>query len=409
MPSLSPYTGDKMEGRTLRTFLRTWIPSPLALHSFILMPSQSSLELRWQVGQLLIMGFDGTAMSERLRLMLATLSPGGVILFKRNIEEAAQTHRLLRESQKAISTPMFLCVDMEGGTVDRLRDVIAPAPSVAEVAAAGSKKLFRKHGQLIGEEVRALGFNTDFAPVLDLQFAASKNVLTSRTVSANPKQTIEYARHFLRGLRDCNVTGCGKHFPGLGEANLDSHIDLPSISKPWKRVWKEDLLPYRELRRELPFVMVAHAAYPEVTVDTLPASLSKHWMNGILRKKVGYRGLIITDDLDMGGVLAAATIEDAAVETLCAGADMFLVCHKEENVRRAFEAVCKRAEADKKFARLVEEKSRRVLDAKKKSRALKARVAPAPTEKTVDRLRRSIWEFSEEVRAYSMAGAEVSR
>ena len=372
------------------------------------MPSKSSLELRRQVGQLLIMGFDGTAMSERLRLMLATLSPGGVILFKRNIEEAAQTHRLLRESQKAVPTPMFLCVDMEGGTVDRLRDVIAPAPAVAEVAAAGSKKLFRKHGQLIGEEVRAMGFNTDFAPVLDLQFAASKNVLTSRTVSANPKQTIDYARQFLRGLSDCNVIGCGKHFPGLGEANLDSHIDLPSISKPWKRLWEEDLLPYRELRRELPFVMVAHAAYPEVTVDTMPASLSTHWMDRVLRTKIGYRGLIITDDLDMGGVLTAATIEDAAVETLHAGADMFLVCHKEENVRRAFEAVCKRAEADKKFARLVEEKLRRVLDAKKRSRALKARVAPAPTEKAVDRLRRGIWEFSEEVRAYSMAGAEAS-
>jgi len=371
------------------------------------MPSKSSLDLRQQVGQLLIMGFDGTAVSTRLRLMLATLCPSGVILFKRNIEEPAQTHALLREAQKAASTPMFLCVDMEGGTVDRLRDVIAPVPPVADVAAAGSKKLFRKHGRIIGAEVRALGFNTDFAPVLDLQFETSKNVLTSRTVSAEPKHVITYGREFLRGLRDCNVIGCGKHFPGLGEANLDSHNDLPLIAKSRQRLWNEDLLPYRELRRELPFVMVAHAAYPHVTGDYAPASLSKKWMSDILRKKIGYRGLIITDDLDMGGVLAAAPIEDAAVETLRAGADMFLICQKEESVWRAFEAVYKRAESDKKFARLVSEKSKRVLAAKKRSQPLKARVAPAPAQKTVDKLRREIWEFSEEVRAYALAANEV--
>ncbi len=112
--------------------------------------------------------------------------------------------------------------------------------------------------------------------------------------------------------------------------------------------------------------MVAHAAYPQVTGDRTPASLSKKWMSEILRKKIGYRGLIITDDLDMGGVLAAASIEDAAVETLRAGADMFLVCQKEESVWRAFEAVYKQAESDKKFAKLIAEKSRQVLTAKKK-------------------------------------------
>jgi beta-N-acetylhexosaminidase len=111
----------------------------------LLMPTNPNFELRQQVGQLLIMGCGSTTMSARLRSMLGTLHPGGVILFRRNIEEAAQTHALLRDVQKAISTPLFLCVDMEGGTVDRLRDVVAPAPAVAEVAATGSKKLFRKH------------------------------------------------------------------------------------------------------------------------------------------------------------------------------------------------------------------------------------------------------------------------
>ena len=345
-------------------------------------------------------------MSPRLRVMLETHQPGGIILFKRNLEDAEQIHALLSEARKASARPMFLCVDMEGGTVDRLREVIAPVPSVAEVAAADSKKLFRKHGRLLGEEVRALGFNTDFAPVLDLRLEPSAGVLGSRTVSPRPKQTIAYAQPFLRGLSESGVLGCGKHFPGLGEANLDSHNDLPVIDKPWEKLWKEDLVPYRTLRRELPFVMVAHAAYPQVTDSKTPASLSKKWISGVLRKKIGYRGLIITDDLDMGGVLAASPIEDAAVETLRAGADMFLVCQKEESVRRAFEAVLKLAESDKKFAALVDQRSKRVVDAKKRSKALR-KMPDAPTRKTLERLTRNIWKFGEELRARAMNADEV--
>jgi beta-N-acetylhexosaminidase len=362
------------------------------------MPSKRSLELRRQVGQLLVMGFHGTAVSQRLHVMLETFQPGGIILFQRNIEDPAQAHALLSEAQKTSATPMFLCVDMEGGTVDRLRDVIGPVPAVTEVVASSSKNLFRKHGRIIGEELRTLGFNTDFAPVLDLKLEPSHDVLGTRTVSPKPKQVVKYAHAFLRGLEDCGILGCGKHFPGLGEANLDTHAELPSIDKPWKRLWKEDLAPYRELRRQLPFVMVAHAAYPQVTEDSRPASLSKQWMTGVLRKKIDYRGLIITDDLDMGGVLAAATIEDAAVETLVAGADIFLICQKEESVRRAYEAVLKRAESDRKFAGMIAEKSERILHAKKKAKRLGQMPEP-PSQKAIEKLTRKIWEFGEELRA----------
>src|SRR5436305_2070728 len=141
----------------------------------------------------------------------------------------------------------------------------------------------------------------DVGHLLIMGFGASRNVLTTRTVSADPQKTIVFAREFLRGLEDARVLGCGKHFPGLGEANLDSHFDLPEVRKPFERMWKEDLLPYRELRREIPFVMVAHANYPEITPDGAPASLSQHWMR-LLRKKIGYDGLIMADDLEMGGV-----------------------------------------------------------------------------------------------------------
>ena len=361
------------------------------------MPSKTSFDLRHQVGQLLIMGFDGTQISARLRSTFASLQPGGIILFKRNIATARQTWELLRESQKCVGTTAFLCVDMEGGTVDRLKDVTAPAPSVADIAATGNKKLFRLHGRVLGDECRLLGFNVDFAPVLDLGMEASRAVLTSRTASEHPEQVVVYAREALRGLKDARVLGCGKHFPGLGSANLDTHEKLPAIKTSAARLLTEDLYPYRELHRHMAFVMVAHAAYPAVTRDKTPASLSRKWITDILRKRIGYRGLVLCDDLEMGGVLAAAPVEEAAVETLKAGSDIFMVCHDEEKVWRAYEAVLSAAERDRKFAKLVAEKARRVLVFKKRAPELK-RHAPAPTDETVDRLRRQIWELSEEAR-----------
>ncbi len=348
------------------------------------------------------MGFDGAEISTRLRSLLSDLQPGGIILFKRNIESASQTWELLRDTRKCIATPAFRCVDLEGGTVDRLKDVIAPAPSLADVAASGNRKLYRLHGRVLGDECRLLGFNVDFAPVLDLGFEPSRSVLGSRTASADPKQVVVYARQFLRGLKDAGVLGCGKHFPGLGRANLDTHKELPAISAPAAQLTKSDLSPYRELRRQLPFVMVAHAAYPAVTGDKTPASLSRKWISGVLRQRLGYRGLILCDDLEMGGVQAAATIEEAAVETLRAGCDIFMVCHNEQTVRRAYDAVLKQAEHDRRFAKLVADKARRVLAFKKRVRA-RTRHVPAPTSATVDKLRREIWELAEEARLVAAA------
>src|ERR1700683_2198664 len=163
------------------------------------------------IGQLLTIGFDGIEMSPHLSSLLTHLQPSGVILFARNIKTPDQTWRLLRDCQKCVSTPLFTCVDLEGGQVDPFRDVLGPTPSAAEVFATGDRKLFRKHGQLIGENCRALGFNLDFAPVVDLAFEASRSVMSSRAVSAHPRETVAYAREFLAGLRTANVLGCGKH------------------------------------------------------------------------------------------------------------------------------------------------------------------------------------------------------
>lgn len=353
-------------------------------------------DLKQNIGQLLIIGFDGSEISPRLASLLTTVQPAGVILFARNITGAEQTHRLLRECQKCVATPLFTCVDLEGGKVDRFRNVIGPAPSAADVFATGDRKLFRKHGRIIGESCRALGFNVDFAPALDLALEASKSVMSSRSVSADPKDVVTYAREFLRGLNEAGILGCGKHFPGLGEANLDTHHELPSVAKPFKKLWEQDLVPYRITRRELPFVMISHAAFPAVTRDRTPASLSKKWIADILRKKIGYRGLVCSDDLEMGGVLAAAPIEQAAIGHIRAGGDLALICHHEDFIRRAHEAMIVEAERDRRFAQRVQESARRVLAFKKKH-LLRSRI-PAPTSAKVEKLTRQLWEFGEEIR-----------
>jgi beta-N-acetylhexosaminidase len=180
-------------------------------------------------------------------------------------------------------------------------------------------------------------------------------------------------------------------------------------------MWTEDLVPYRTMLRELPMVMVSHAAFPAVANagadaqgSPVPASLSKKWITGILQKKIGYRGLICSDDLEMGGVLAAAPVEQAVIGHIRAGGDLGLICHKEELILRAHAAVIREIEKDRKFANRVRESSQKVLAFKKKMMSKKskfARPAPSPTPQRVDRLKSALWEFGEEIRLTTIARA----
>lgn len=359
--------------------------------------------LQQQVGQLMIVGFDGTEISPRVSTMLSLLQPGGTIFFKRNVASAEQTHKLNQDAQAVVATPLFRCVDLEGGTVDRLRDAIAHAPALADVAASGSKDLVRRFARLLAAEARTVGFNTDFAPVFDLRTSESIKVLTSRTISGDANQIVELASAFLKGFKDEDVLGCGKHFPGLGGGAVDSHYELPTIHKDWKALWDEDLLPYRKLKDEIPFAMVAHCVYPDATKEKGPASISRFWMTDVLRKKIGFKNLIVSDDMEMKGVQKAVPIDQAAVQCIRGGADMFMVCNNESLVWQTHYAVLREAERDKAFARLVATAAKRVFEFKRRSKAVKAKMAPPPSHKTIEQLRRKIWEITEEVRMNSLA------
>ncbi|MGB7191047.1 MAG: beta-N-acetylhexosaminidase [Acidobacteriaceae bacterium] len=352
------------------------------------------MNLREQIGQLIIVGVEGAELSPLERAWLKLIRPAGVILFRPNIEEPSQVANLLRESTQIAGAPLFRCVDLEGGLVDRLRDLIAPMPSAASVFATGKVTNFTRHGRLIAREAKALGFNTTFAPVLDLALPASASVMKTRAVSANPPDVIAYASAFLAGLNAEGTLGCGKHFPGLGGGTLDSHHATPHIGRAWNQLWTEDLAPFRALAAKLPLIMVAHAAYPK-TADSNPASISRYWISTILKKRIGFRGLVISDDMEMGGILTHSSIEEAAVQAVLAGTDLIEICRDPSLIFRAYEALLAEAEHSPAFRKRVASSSRRVIESK--HRLLDAKMPRPPSPAQITKLREAVKKFSGDI------------
>lgn len=361
------------------------------------------MTLRHDVGQLMLVGLAGTALDATERAWLRLIKPSGVVLFRRNIEDAAQVPALLADVSAAVADgPLFRAIDVEGGLVDRLRDLLAPMPSPAAVAATGAKKLYREHGRLIGEELRLLGLNTTFAPVLDLRTAASAEVMRTRVVDGGPKAVLAYAEAFLTGLHKAGVLGCGKHFPGLGGGALDSHHATPSIDRTWKQLWEEDLLPFRKLYRALPFLMVSHATYPQAfgkpDRQPLPASISPFWIERILLRKIGYRGLVVSDDMEMGGILHHAPMDEAAVAAIAAGTHLIEICKDPGLILTAYEAILREAEHSRSFRAMVEQRAATVRGHRQRL-SRHDDLSSTPTPREVEAMRGRVQRFSAQVAA----------
>jgi beta-N-acetylhexosaminidase len=358
-----------------------------------------TVNLREAAGSLLVVGLGGTELTALERAWLRLVRPAGIILFRRNITEARQTRALLDEATSLGAPHSFRCVDVEGGTVDRLRDALAAIPSAQAVATASRAKgkigLIREQGELVARAVKAFGFNTTLAPVLDLGLPASAKVMGTRTAAASAAGVVEYGRAFLAGLAAQGVIGCGKHFPGLGGGTLDSHLETPEIRRTLRELNREDLVPYRELRNELPMVMVNHAAYPHTPGKSSPASASPYWITTVLRKRIGYKGIIFSDDLEMGGILKFLPMEEAAVAAVRAGTDLLEICHSPELILRAYEALLVEGERSAAFRLLLLKRAKHT--ARQRAKLFAGGVPKALTEKQFDALRTKILRFGETI------------
>ena len=382
-------------------------PGDRPRESRVFMPRRRNVEIAEQAGQILIAGVGGGSLSDEERGWFERIRPGGIILFRRNIEQASQVASLLRDADCIGVTPLFRCIDLEGGLVDRLRDLVAPMPSAAAVASTGKKNLFRQHGRLIAREARSLGFNVVFAPVLDLALPESASVMRTRTVSAQPGRVIDYARLFLAGMKMENMLACGKHFPGLGGGTVDSHQSMPVIRRQTRLMWRTDLAPWLAVASHLPFAMVAHASYPWPGRDSLPATVSHYWVTNVLRRQIRFKGIILSDDMEMGGILSQMSIEEATVQALLAGIQMIEICRDPSLIHRAWEAILREAERSPAFREIVASAWRKIYRSKKKWLQPVRRQNLSPTR--LDRLSEEVKNFTAQIGEAPVASADPER
>ena len=285
------------------------------------------------LGQHLILGFKQTHVNKTVRSFLNTYKPSGVILFAQNLDSPEQTAQLNRELCSQLSSNPFISIDEEGGPVDRLKKILPPLPSAESIANTGNPSLAYLQGDLIGCAFRLLGFNLNFAPVLDIGNSASKQILSKRTYGDNKNEVSKFAKSFIEGLKKHQILSCGKHFPGLGAAKEDTHFHLPLIVRSMVNLWQQDLVPYRRLLEHLPMVLVGHACYRAYDFHALiPASLSTNIIKGLLRKKLNYQGLIISDDLEMGSVNKSIPRREIGVRALKAGCDLLILSQQHGSI-----------------------------------------------------------------------------
>jgi beta-N-acetylhexosaminidase len=306
-------------------------------------------------GRFIVMGvpekLDGAA-----RRAIRALQPGGFILFGRNIGlppiPDAQGRRgipgspeklraLVDELRSLVDHEPVICIDQEGGRVSRLRGLQGGAepPSARALASAGKEELIRRHGLLAGKLLRLFGINLDLCPVLDVAYDLdADNSLKNRCWGETPAQTARNAGAFNRALRAQGVLSCGKHFPGYSRAAVDPHHELPVVSASRAEL-KKDWLPYRRLLPDLDFVMTGHAFYPALDSSGVPTSLSEPIVTGLLRGELGFRGWVMSDDLDMGAITRRVGLADAVTRAVRAGTDQILLCHDIGRAREAARAI----------------------------------------------------------------------
>ncbi|MGB7923117.1 MAG: glycoside hydrolase family 3 N-terminal domain-containing protein [Pyrinomonadaceae bacterium] len=344
--------------------------------------------IKRKAGRVLFVGVPGTRLDRRSRALLNEVQPGGVVIFGRNVESAAQTALLTAQIRDAVDHEVLIGVDQEGGLVDRFRDICEPMPSAKAIRDAGQSDLAKKFGALTARALRLLGFNINFAPVLDLSGANEDNGLRGRTFGTYAAEVSRLAGAYLDGLQEGRVIGCGKHFPGLGGSSVDSHRRLPVVTHSWEEIFERDLVPFMDLMFHRPgerlhSVMVSHGAFPEVSefmqawfrrtgqlpplesIHQLPATISGNVVMKLLRQALKFDGLVITDDMEMGAVVQTLSVAEASLRAIQAGSDMILICEHEANYVAARDRIVEAVEKGELPVQALDGASRRMEQALK--------------------------------------------
>ena len=302
--------------------------------------SESSMTIRDTVGQLLMVGFPGTELSRQFLDWLEEYRPGGVILFSRNLEDPEQVARLTNALQEHTSNlPLLIAIDEEGGCVSRLPQGFTTFPAASRVAACHAPDVAYEVAEVTARELRAVGINMNLAPVLDVNCNPANPIIGDRAYGTQPEQVCTYGLAVAQGLEDNGIIPCGKHFPGHGDTLTDSHHVLPVVEADHARLDTVELEPFRQaIRRGLPAIMTAHVRYPALDVEA-PATLSRHILTDLLRNRLDFQGVTLTDDMEMRAILDHQPIGEASVRAVRAGADMILICHQQERQQEAMAAI----------------------------------------------------------------------
>ena len=316
-----------------------------------------SLSLEQQIGQFLFIGLPGTELDAETRDLITQVQPGGVIIFGRNVAGPEQLRALLDGVRELLAVPPLFGIDQEGGLVDRLRRIFTPMPSARTIRQHGDLAAARALGRITGETLRMLGFNMNFAPVMSIMTEDRdllSNGLYSRSFGRSPGEVLGYTTVYLRGLQGTGCLGCLKHFPGIGAGEVDSHEEMPVVQLSHDDLIAQDLAPYIELfqRRDdrIRCVMVSHGGFPNIDIreETTggllePASLNYNIVTKLLRQELGYKHLVVTDDLEMGAILRHYDIGEAVIKATMAGEDMLLICATPETIRQGHAALLEAA------------------------------------------------------------------
>jgi beta-N-acetylhexosaminidase len=349
--------------------------------------------VRDDIGQLLWIGFEAESVTPALRAKLDAGAVGATILFKRNLvirDEQIDLDALIalnRELHRAApdGTPALIAVDQEGGLVQRVRapaTKFPPMRSIDKFAPPDDEVLIEQVGRAMGDELRVLGFDIDFAPVLDVHTNPANPIIGDRAFGTEPETAVRRALAFARGLDAAGILSCGKHFPGHGDTSTDSHLELPRIDHAWDRLEQVELLPFkRAADAGMPMFMTAHVVFAALD-EARPATLSPQVVTGLLRERLGYRGVIVSDDLDMKAIAAHMGADVAAIAAIRAGCDVLLLCKDPANQDLAEAALIREAEKDSAFRARVGEAAARVRAMKRAHAENQAR-RPVPARDVV--------------------------